>query len=180
MSKHHPLIGLVGPAGAGKDTVAKLLITHHEFVQVAFADSLREFVRATNPVWALTEQALGYEHAKRNTIGFRETLIQVGEAARALIHPDVWISAMERTATSLREAHPVVVSDVRHQNEAAWVRAQGGVMAAVYRPGTEPEDETMRTLMDHAEFIVPNVGGQSELKGCADTLARLARPLDTL
>jgi hypothetical protein len=40
MKKTH-LIGLSGPAGCGKDTVADLLVTHCGFTKVAFADALR-------------------------------------------------------------------------------------------------------------------------------------------
>ena len=35
------IIGLAGPAGCGKDTVANLLVTHARFTSLAFADSLR-------------------------------------------------------------------------------------------------------------------------------------------
>lgn len=39
---NHPhIIGLTGPAGCGKDTVAQLLATHLRFAHLAFADALR-------------------------------------------------------------------------------------------------------------------------------------------
>lgn len=41
-SMHHPqIIGLTGPAGCGKDTVADLLVAHAGFEKIAFADPLR-------------------------------------------------------------------------------------------------------------------------------------------
>lgn len=44
MTQPFHIIGLTGPKGSGKDTVAALLRTHAGFYQVAFADALREEV----------------------------------------------------------------------------------------------------------------------------------------
>ena len=41
MTQHPIIIGLTGPAGSGKDTVADLLVTHAGFHKMAFADALR-------------------------------------------------------------------------------------------------------------------------------------------
>lgn len=44
---HHPIIiGLSGPAGSGKDTVADLLVAHCGFAKMAFADPLKNEVAA--------------------------------------------------------------------------------------------------------------------------------------
>lgn len=42
MTQPFHLIGLTGPKGSGKDTVASLLRTHAGFYPIAFADALRE------------------------------------------------------------------------------------------------------------------------------------------
>jgi adenylate kinase family enzyme len=44
MSKPQTIIGLSGPAGSGKDTVADLLVTHCGFTKLAFADPLKNEV----------------------------------------------------------------------------------------------------------------------------------------
>jgi hypothetical protein len=44
---HPHIIGLTGPAGSGKDTVADLLVAHAGFTKMAFADTLKsEIVQA--------------------------------------------------------------------------------------------------------------------------------------
>ena len=49
------LIGLCGPAGSGKDTVADYLVAHHGFIKLAFADRLRlEICNA----WGIPERTL--------------------------------------------------------------------------------------------------------------------------
>lgn len=41
LNRRTHIIGLTGPAGSGKDTVADLLVVHAGFVKLAFADALR-------------------------------------------------------------------------------------------------------------------------------------------
>lgn len=160
----NPLIGLVGPAGAGKDTVASLLCVEHGFAQVAFADRLREFVRAIDPAWATAEKCFGgYEPAKRNLPGFRERLIEVGQMAREKISRSVWIDAIASDVDRLRASQPVVISDVRQRNEAEWILEQGGDLVAVTRPGLRAEDDVMAEFLEGADYTVPNVGSPSNL-----------------
>ena len=164
MTETNALLGLVGPAGAGKDTVAALLAMEHGFAQVAFADRLRAFVRAIDPAWAIAEKCFGgYEPAKRNLPGFRERLIEIGQLAREQISPDVWIDAIYNDVDRLRASQPVAISDVRQRNEAEWILDQGGVIIAVSRPGTKPEDAIMAEFMEGADYLVPNVGTPADL-----------------
>ncbi len=55
------LIGLTGPAGSGKSTVARILSDHYGFAELSFAAPIRDFVcRLTG--WTLdTLQALKEE-----------------------------------------------------------------------------------------------------------------------
>ncbi|MEU7814057.1 hypothetical protein [Pseudonocardia sp. NPDC049154] len=164
MTHKNPLLGLVGPAGAGKDTVASLLTVEHGFARVAFADRLRAFVRAIDPAWAIAERCFGgYEPAKRNLPGFRERLIEVGQAARTQISPDIWVDALDSEVERLRAVQPVVVSDVRQRNEAEWILDCGGDLIAVTRPGTKPEDAVMAELMEGADFTLTNGGTPADL-----------------
>lgn len=164
MSQMNALVGLVGPAGAGKDTVASLLALEHGFAQVAFADKLRAFVRAVDPAWAIAERCFGgYEPAKRNLPGFRERLIEVGQAARTQISPDVWVDALHPEVQRLRASQPVVISDVRQRNEAEWILDEGGDLVAVTRPGLKAEDAVMAELIDGADYTVQNVGSPADL-----------------
>lgn len=59
------IIALTGPAGAGKDTVADILVTHAGFTKLAFADALRKEVAAAfnlGDLYGLLSQPGAKEH----------------------------------------------------------------------------------------------------------------------
>jgi len=58
------IIGLVGLAGSGKDTVADMLQQHHGFTKVALADPLKRIAR---DVFAFTDEQLWGPSQNRNT-----------------------------------------------------------------------------------------------------------------
>lgn len=66
------LIGLTGPAGSGKDTVADFLVARHGYTKLAFADKLRaEICDAYN----VPEQLLLKRETKKNTPLHRLALV---------------------------------------------------------------------------------------------------------
>lgn len=160
----YPLIGLVGPAGAGKDTCANLLVAEHRFVQVSFAERLRDFVRAIDPAMAIAEKVIGsYDAAKRSIPGFRDRLIEIGDAARTHINSEVWVDAVDDLVRDHLTSVAVVVSDVRRQNEAEWLWDCDGTLVAVKRPGLRPEDRTMAELVEAADYVIENSGDENDL-----------------
>lgn len=145
-----PLIGLTGYAQAGKDTAAAALIADG-WARVAFADALKQFALALNPIVPirLPDGAPAYvplrglidEHgwdvAKVRYLEVRSLLQRLGtEAGRVVLGQDVWVSAaMARVGARLADAPGVIVTDCRFPNEAAAIRAAGGVLIRVTRPG---------------------------------------------
>src|SRR5581483_2011292 len=95
------LLGLMGYAQAGKDTVAKLLVEEFGFTRIAFADALREALYALNPLipfegdhvrlrWLI--DASGWEEAKVRHPEVRELLQRLGtESGRNVLGADVWV-----------------------------------------------------------------------------------------
>ena len=143
-----PLIGLVGRKRSGKDTVARRLVEAHAFTRFAFADLLREAALTLNPIvlpmdtaWAsyrLAEvvRADGWEAAK-DLPEVRRTLQNYGMAIRE-IDPDFWV----RPVLGALAAHagPAVIADVRFPNEAEAIRAAGGTLVRIIRPGLDESD----------------------------------------
>lgn len=117
------LIGLVGYAGSGKDEAAKYLVEERGFTRVAFADPLKAVA-----------SAIGWD-GRKDDIG-RRLLQDLGLAARQYINADVWLNAGLETIDATPGS--VVVTDCRFQNEIDAIRARGGVVWRVDRPGVGP------------------------------------------
>lgn len=136
-----PLIGLSGYAQSGKDSAAAALVGDG-WERRAFADTLRAFLYALNPMVLPSGtrlrsfvNAYGWETAKTTCPEVRELLQRCGtEAGRQVIGENVWVDA---TLRDLGDT-PVVVTDVRFRNEADAIRARGGIVVRVVRPGVGP------------------------------------------
>lgn len=148
------IIGLAGYAGAGKDTAGDILIQKHDYMRVAFADKIRAFIYDINPqVGSLTLREIvakdGWDVAKQIP-EVRRLLQDTGIAGRNLLGEDIWIWESLGTVvyseanldasggTTGAISQKVVVTDVRFENEARFIRDFGGQVWQVVREGVKP------------------------------------------
>ena len=147
------LIALSGFARAGKDEAAKVLVNEFGFKQVAFADKLREMLYALDPLvafegpWAeeadgvtvsMVIDKFGWDGYKETPYGteIRRLLQRLGtEAGRQTLWDSIWIDA---ALTGHDSDARLVVSDARFHNEFDAVRARGGEIWRIERPGVGP------------------------------------------
>ena len=148
------IIGLYGDSRCGKDTVA-MIIESEGYVWRSFAGALRELLFQINPVIDF-EDGITYQDAlkhftldavKKNFPESVELMIRLGQAARNIIHEDVWIWPVMRNLP-----FNTVISDVRQQNEYDAIMDAGGEVWKIVRPGTKPR--AMDRLLDHNDFSV--------------------------
>ena len=153
MKQHTPtIIGLTGFAGTGKDTV-RTLLEGHGFIGLAFADPIRQMLRelfASNgiseahmDVRALKEQPIYQLSSPAKPVSYRMLAQTLGTEWGRSIQPDLWVRLAQSYMDDLRanthgDLPSFVISDVRFPNEADWVRAQGGTIWRIVRPGTAP------------------------------------------
>lgn len=135
------LIGLCGPAGAGKNTVAEMLVDDagRPYRQVAFADTLYDCVSL---VTGMTVEQLKNREIKEQPLPWlgkspRQLLQTLGtEWGRLLVHEELWVRVtMEKLRGDLEAGRGVAITDVRFDNEAAAIIAAGGEVWRVVRPG---------------------------------------------
>ncbi len=142
------LVGLSGYAQSGKDTAARVLMEHFGFERRAFADKMRAFLYAVNPLvfndasdWSLGDEAVyvqdvvdkyGWDAAKVDFPEVRQLMQRLGtEAGREVLGENVWVDA-----TMAKVDGCTVFTDVRFPNEYDAIKAAGGEVWRIARPGT--------------------------------------------
>jgi hypothetical protein len=137
-------VGVAGYAGAGKDTAVEHMVASHGFSRVAFADPLREFAAAVNPIVGFDAEAgpiryndalasVGYTQAKIDFPEVRNLLQKIGtEGARETFWDSFWVDLALRRSEEL--GGRVAFSDCRFPNEAQ----QCDFVVWVDRPGVKP------------------------------------------
>lgn len=166
------LIGLTGPMGCGKSSVAKMLERQYGYTRIRMADPLKDMMRALGMSEAEIEgdrkeqpSPLLLGHTPRwgmQTLGT--------EWGRQIIGPAIWVRAWERRVDhALINGKHVVVEDVRFPNEVTAITENAGELWSVYRI-IELPDGPMRhaseTSLPHfvPSEIVENTGDLESLK----------------
>ena len=142
------LIGIHGKAGAGKDTIAEYLIeTYKNYYLQPLAEPLKE---AAAIAFGIPEDFFhnrDLKEVKNERWGKspREIAQYLGtEMFRQHFGPDFWIQRALVRINNLyvpeeegeyQEGDTVVIPDIRFQNEYEFIKANGGVMIHVTRPG---------------------------------------------
>ena len=145
------IVGLVGFIGAGKGTVADLLVERHGYFKESFANSLkdacsiifgwnREMLEGNTPesrAWREQKdewwsEKLGKEFSPRLALQLMGT-----EAGRDVFHPDLWVHTVMRRCEKA-SWNNYVIADVRFPNEINAIVESGGKVIRVRR-GEDPE-----------------------------------------
>ena len=143
------IIGIVGFAGSGKDTIADYLQNIHQFRRESFAHTLKDAVAAvfgwdrdmlegrTRESREWREQVDSWWSERLGMTVTPRLVLQLWgtEVARKSYHDDIWIASLEN---KLRKTHDdVVISDCRFPNEIRAIKVAGGIVIRVVR-GPEP------------------------------------------
>ena len=125
------IIGLTGPARAGKDTAAKHLALHYGMRWDSFAGPLKVMLQAGLGLGP--EELYGdLKESPLTRLGLdkspRQLLQTLGtEWGRDCVDRDIWLKLAKARYDAPGGGY-VVFSDVRFQNEADWVRKHGALI----------------------------------------------------
>ena len=182
--------GLSGYARRGKDEAAKILVEENGFTRIAFADKLRDFLYALNPMIFITYDEYDrnnfldpteYESVRLQSVidehgwdGYKSTIFgteirgllqRLGtEAGRQVLWDSIWIDA------ALHDLDPeknYVITDVRFPNEAGAVRERGGLVWRISRVGVGPANShASETSLDDYSFdkVLENNGSLEDYR----------------
>ena len=174
------IIGISGYARSGKDSVAEILVREHGFRRVAFADKLREFLLAVNPIVEVEKDSdelwsdegfirevlnvrvvrvsdvidwYGWDRYKESPYNdeIRGLLQRLGtEAGRNLLGENVWVDAL---FAGVGAGEKIVIPDTRFPNEYEAITTRGGFVWRTERPGVAPANShASETSLDNHEF----------------------------
>ncbi len=120
------IIALAGPARSGKDTVATYLEETHGFLPMAFADPIRAMLAEGFDLWHRHFHELKEEPIPWLGLSPRRLLQTLGTEWGRSLHPDIWVLLMQRRLDDYADPEDrIVITDVRFDNEADWVRPRG-------------------------------------------------------
>lgn len=143
------LIGITGYKRSGKDTTGEVMATILGCQRIAFADPIKDAVRAILRAQGVDEETIEecidgclkeapcpYLMGKSP----RYVMQTLGtEWGRGMLGDTIWVkAALNRAANSDKGT---IITDVRFPNEAEAIREAGGVVVRVSRPETEPDPE---------------------------------------
>ena len=182
------LIGLVGPIGSGKDTVANRLVIKHGYKRDSFADPLKDAVsKIFNWDRKLLEGNTKISREWRETadefwskkfnkeITPRWVLQYFGtEVMRGQMHDAIWVDSL----IARYKGEKTVVSDTRFQNEIKNIKAHGGIIVLVKRGPISTREEMQKQGIHQSEwdwvgsnfdYTIENTGTLEELNAEIDT-----------
>ena len=149
------IVGLTGLIGSGKDTVADFLIKEHGFIQLSFAEGVKD---ALSVIFGWDREMLEgktKEHREaRNVVDewwAKELCIpnftpRLGmttfgtDIMRKHFDDDIWVLNIKNKIQKLQEKDPninIVISDARYRNELCMLRSIDAVLFEISR-GEKP------------------------------------------
>lgn len=161
-----PLIGIAGAARTGKDTLANFIIAAIGGYRYGFADPIREMMKPlgidmSDPYWQVNKEnvipALGVSPRRiMQTLGT--------DWGRQMINARLWIFLANQRLLAFGPG--MVISDVRFEDEADWIRQHGGLILHIQRDVQAVEEHVSENgvQIQDVDFVIKNDGSLEDLQ----------------
>lgn len=159
------LIGIAGPARAGKDTLASYMLDNLDgvWLRSSFADPIKEMLRAIGVDCSDDKKAVVSDDYGVTPRHMMQTLGT--EWGRHMIDGDIWVKAFAR----LNAGKCVIVPDVRFENEVELVREHGVLIHLVGRGGIEGNHVSENPIdFKEGDIVIDNSRDLAWLHGQVD------------
>lgn len=153
------LIGIVGAAGSGKTTLARLLVRDHGYSRHHMGQPIKEMLT----VLGLSDDQLrGAPEARAQPVPLlggrsaRHAMQTLGtQWGRDMISPDIWANAVRKRLVEhlRRSGSTAVVDDVRFPNDWRMIVGLGGTLVRVVRPGVSRARSLADRVAHHAPVL---------------------------
>ncbi len=140
------LIGLAGKAGSGKDTLGEYLITKYNIKSYALAEPLK---KAASIAFDIPLKCFYNSELKETLVDDwhmtpRELMQTLGtEYTRDVFRKDIWIRQGHKKWLECQKKnkhYAFLVTDIRFQNDAEWLKNEGGIIIKVKRDAAKNMD----------------------------------------
>ena len=158
------IIGITGRKFSGKDTLGNYFVENYGFEKIAYADALKEAVRA---IFDFNDEQL-YGNKKEELDDFweitpRQTLQFVGtDLFRNHIHElapnikkDIWIRVVKRKIANKLKKNPnakFIITDVRFPDELEAIKDLGGITIKIQRNNISNDIHASEILIDNLKL----------------------------
>jgi hypothetical protein len=177
------VVGLMGYAGAGKSEVARHLRERHGFeaphigrpLKRMLAELLREIGYDETTIARFVDGDLKRSLIPELGVTSTEAQQTLGtEWGRNCVHQDLWLSLwLAKVDAALRAGTHIVQESVRFPNEVAALRARGGRLIEIQRPGVSAFSGHASEIMPGAaDLVIVNDGTIGELQSKVDAALR--------
>jgi len=144
------ILGVTGYKQSGKDTFARVLIEERGYVNIKFADALKDMIRSVIRIQGVSEDEIedmvegGEKENYSKYLGGkspRYAMQTLGtEWGRDIIGEDFWVNVTKNRILSTKGN--VIITDMRFHNECDLIKELGGTTVRINRDGISDDEDT--------------------------------------
>lgn len=179
------IIGIIGPKGSGKSTLANIIKEQYKYEILSFASTVkdissiifgydRELLEGStieSRIWRETVDK-NWSQILNKDITPRITLQIIGtEFGRNILGQNIWVEVLKNKIFNqdLNQNYKnVIISDIRYENEAQFIRNNKGILIRVSKSNSESQSEIHSSEIElydiNEDYIIENNGTVEQLE----------------